>query len=620
MEILSKINSPDDIKQLNEEELPILCDEIREFLTENVSKTGGHLSSNLGVVELTVAIHRVFDTTSDRLVFDVGHQSYVHKILTGRRDKFHTLRQFGGIAGFPKPAESEHDAFIAGHASNSISVALGIARARTRQGKNYSVIALIGDGALTGGLSYEALNDAGESGEPLIVILNDNGMAIDSNVGGISRHLAQLRLKPGYLSFKKAYRRVTAKIPGGKAIYRFTHNVKTMFKQAALHCSMFEDMGFHYLGPVDGHDLSRMTELLSWARELNEPVIIHAITKKGKGYAFSEENPDEYHGVSKFDAETGVEMKKEKTFSSVFGEKLLELAQNDVRICAITAAMASGTGLIEFEKNLPDRFFDVGIAEAHGAALAAGAAKQGMLPVFAVYSTFLQRAYDMLLHDTAISDLHVVFGVDRAGLVNGDGETHHGVFDVAYLSSVPNMTVLCPASFNELQDMLEFALFKLSGPVAIRYPRGGEGEYKGGGVSASKLLREGVDITVVTHGIITNTALKAAEMLAYKGIEAEIIKLDFVNPLDMRAIKKSVRKTGRLLVLEECVSAGSAGERIAANLMQSGIALKKVILKNLGSGFVTHGSREDLLRMCEIDAESVAKAILEEFPDEQDEA
>ena len=485
------------LSRLTDQEGEALCARMRQELVENVSKTGGHLASNLGAVELTVAIHRVFDTSVDRLVFDVGHQCYPHKMLTGRREKMSTLRQYGGIAGFPKPSESVHDAFIAGHASNSVAVALGMARARTMLEEDYKVIALIGDGALTGGLSYEGLSNAGECGQQILVILNDNGMSITPNVGGIADHLAKQRLKPQYLTFKKHYRRIMNANALGRAVYRVTHRIKQALKQTLLPCSMFEDMGFHYLGPVDGHNLPLLTKILRYAKELDEPVLLHVKTVKGKGFKPAEENPDSFHGVAPFDPATG-KAKREagENFSAVFGRTLTRLAGQDRRVCAVTAAMTGGTGLERFAQAFPDRFFDVGIAEGAAVSMAAGMAKQGALPVFAVYSTFLQRSYDMLLHDVAIDNLHVVLGVDRAGLVGDDGETHHGLFDVAYLDTVPNMTVLAPASFAELEVMLNRALFHLSGPVAVRYPRGGEGAYLGsGGEEPAEILRRGSDIT-----------------------------------------------------------------------------------------------------------------------------
>ncbi|MBR7081737.1 MAG: 1-deoxy-D-xylulose-5-phosphate synthase [Oscillospiraceae bacterium] len=613
MKVLDRVNSPEDVKKLTPAELNELCADIRGFLVENVSKTGGHLAANLGIVELTVAIHSVFDTSTDRLVFDVGHQSYVHKILTGRKGRFATLRQYGGIAGFPKPSESVHDAFIAGHASNSISAALGMARARTLKGEEHSVIALIGDGALSGGLSYEAMSDAGDCGERLVIILNDNGISIGRSVGGVSRHLASFRVKPGYLGFKRWYRNITKKSRFGRKLYAFTHKIKTRLKNAILHCSIFEDMGLQYLGPVDGHDVDKLIDILSWAKEQERPTIVHVKTKKGKGYEPSERDPDAFHGVSGFDPETGEVNVGGESFSSVFGRKMVELAAKNDSVIAVTAAMTSGTGLADFAKRFPDRFIDVGIAEGHAVTMSAGAAKGGLVPVFAVYSTFLQRGYDMLIHDAAISGEHVVFAVDRAGLVGADGETHHGVFDAAYLTGIPGMSVLCPASFRELEDMLEFAVERVKGPVAVRYPRGGEGIYKDGGVKPSKLLREGSDFTIITYGVSVNTAIETAAELDKRGVSVEVLKLDFISPIDMKSVLASAEKTGRVLVLEEIMDKGCIGERIAAELAQSGTAVKSFLLKNLGDGFVAHGSTELLRKERGIDAQGVVEAVIGEL-------
>jgi len=607
--IIDSIDKPSDLKALPADKLDALCGEIREFLIKSVSKTGGHLASNLGVVELTVAVHRVFDTSADRLVFDVGHQSYVHMMLTGRKDGFEQLRRFGGLAGFPRPTESVHDAFIAGHASTSVSAALGIARARTLSRGDYSVIAVIGDGALTGGLAYEGLSDAGESGEPLIVILNDNGMSITKNVGGVARYLSRQRMKPSYETFKKRYRRLMEILPGGQAIHRFTHKIKTVIKEAILHCSMFEDMGLLYIGPIDGHNIERIVQALRWAERYNGPALVHLLTIKGRGYQQSEQSPEDYHGVRPFDRVIGVTESDEKTFSSVFGETLIELAERDPRICAITAAMKSGTGLNSFARRFPERFFDVGIAEGHAAVMAAGMASRGAIPVFAVYSTFLQRSYDMLIHDVAISGLHVVFAVDRAGLVAGDGETHQGLYDVAYLSSVPGMTIFCPASFAELSDMLRYAVDNVTGPVAVRFPRGGEGEYKDGGVDRVKCIREGRDFTLVTYGENINTAVKAAGILDKAGISVEIMKLGCIAPVDMDAIVASVVKTRRLLVLEESAGRGCKGEHIAALLSQRGVAPEKVILQNTGDVLAPCGEIDELRKLCGIDVDSVCQAI-----------
>ena len=514
--ILETIHSPADVKALDRSELPVLCGELREFLIQNVSQTGGHLASNLGAVELTVAIHRVFDTASDRLVFDVGHQCYVHKALTGRQELFSTLRQFGGLSGFPKPRESQHDAFIAGHASNSVSVALGMARARTLAHEDHSVLALIGDGALTGGLAYEGLNDAGASGEPLIVILNDNGMSINPNVGAMPTHLTHLRSKPAYYHFKKWYRSLFGRSPMKNPLYRFNHKLKSTLKQTLWPGStLFEDMGFTYLGPIDGHDLNRLCDMLQWAKELCCPVVVHVNTIKGKGYPFAEKDPGKFHGVAPFDPQTGI-LKKPggESFSSVFGNALAACAAKDGRVCAITAAMADGTGLAGFAREFPERFFDVAIAEGHGVAMSAGLAKGGMLPVFAVYSTFLQRGYDELIHDISLQQLHVVLGVDRAGLVGADGETHHGCFDALFLSEIPGFTVLCPSSFAELRSMLHRAVEEDRGPVAVRYPRGGEGAYKEDMSSqVVARLRQGEDLTLLGYGVMINHLLEAAELL-----------------------------------------------------------------------------------------------------------
>ena len=598
---------PEQLGGLSDSEAAELCRRLRVRLIDTVSRTGGHLASSLGAVELIVAIHRVFDTGRDRLVFDVGHQCYAHKILTGRNAAMETLRTFGGIAGFPKPVESPSDAFIAGHASNSVSVALGMARARTLQNENYQVLALIGDGALTGGLAYEGLSDAGDSGEPLIVILNDNGMSITRSVGGVAEHLARQRLKPQYLHFKKGYRKVMSVLPLGGHIYNVTHKVKTAIKETLLPCSLFEDMGFTYLGPVDGHDVKRLTQLLSYARELKGPVLLHVRTIKGKGYTPAERNPDLFHGVGRFCVETGEPVHPTApNFSAVFGQALCELAEKDPKICAVTAAMQGGTGLNGFAQRFPERFFDVGIAEGHAAAMAAGMAKQGMTPVFAVYSTFLQRSYDMLLHDVALQGLHVVLAVDRAGLVGEDGETHYGLFDPAFLDTIPGMTVLCPASFAELRDMLKYAVYEVKGPVAIRYPRGGEGAYQDGAPRhPAVLLREGTDLTLVGCGTLVNELLDCADRLAADGIRAEVVKLNTITPLPLELVARSVKKTGRLLVAEESAEMGGIGQRIAAGLLAVGVPVQGLALASTGRGFVTHGTIPQLRRLCGLDGESL---------------
>jgi 1-deoxy-D-xylulose-5-phosphate synthase len=614
LSILDKINSPRELADLSLPEAHALCGELREFLLKSVSETGGHLASNLGIAELTVALHREFDLSRDKLVFDVGHQCYVHKILTGRRERFCSLRKLGGLSGFPKPTESEYDAFIAGHASNSVSVALGLARARTMRGESHSVLALIGDGALTGGLAYEALCDAGCAGEPMIVVLNDNGMSITKNVGGMARYLSRLRLKPSYLNFKSAYKRILERIPGGRALYRITHAIKTALKHAILHCSMFEEMGFSYIGPVDGHDIGELCLALRRAKAQNAPVLIHTVTQKGRGYAPSEATPDVYHGVSVFDIDTGVCGTATETFSSVFGKTLTELAERDGRVVAITAAMMSGTGLADFAERFPERLFDVGIAEGHAAAMAAGLAAGGALPVFAVYSTFLQRSYDMLLHDIALSGARAVFAVDRAGIVPGDGETHQGIYDAAFLATVPGMKIYAPSSLAELRAMLTRAIQCDTGPVAVRYPKGAEGAYKGGGETADRAalcLREGADVTIVTYGIMINVALRAAEMLSDRGVSAEIIKLGVLAPLDTDDIERSAAKTGAIVILEDSAEAGAVGERVLARMARRGSVPGYAEILSVGEASLPGGGVNELRRLRGIDAEGVCRAVLE---------
>lgn len=608
MSILERINSSNDIKKLPEEELEPLCQELRDYMISSISRTGGHLASNLGAVELTVALHRVYDTSRDRVVFDVGHQSYVHKIITGRRDSFCTLRQHGGLSGFPKPYESEDDAFIAGHASNSVSVALGMARARTLSHADYDVAAIIGDGALSGGLAYEGLANAAASGEPLVVILNDNNMSINENVGGTAHLLESLRVRPGYISFKRWYRDVFTKLPG---LYKFNHAIKEWLKKRLLPGNVFSGMGMYYLGPVDGHDIGKLETVIRWARELRKPVLVHVVTKKGKGYKYAEEHPEKFHGVGRFDIETGELHDSGDCFSAKMGESLSRLADNDGRIIGITAAMSSGTGMDVFSTAHPDRFFDVGIAEGHAVSMAGGMAKQGMVPVFAVYSSFLQRGYDMLIHDVALQNLHVVFCVDRAGLVGSDGETHHGVFDVSYLSSVPDMTVLCPASYAELETMLRAAIYDINGSVAIRYPRGGEGKYTACNTAPETLLREGRDVTLVCYGIMTNEVLDAAERLAAEGISAEVIKLSMIKPPDFDLVMRSLRKTGKLLISEDVCEAGCVGSRILEEAAINETHVRAAKLLNLGEGIVPHGTVAELLHDFGLDADGIVSAAME---------
>ena len=615
MDILERINGHEDLLKLNDEQRKQLCAEIREFLISSVSKTGGHLAGTLGAVELSVAIETVFNTMEDRLVFDVGHQSYVHKLLTGRRADFAHLRQYGGIAGFPKPSESDSDAFVAGHASSSVSIALGMARARTLQNQNYHVVALIGDGACTGGMAYEGLNDAAVSGEPMVIILNDNEMSIGKNVGGVSRHLSRLRSSEDYLDAKRVYRQIVKKLPGGNGLYRLSSQLKNRLKRFLLHTTIFENMGFTYLGPADGHDLPGLINLLTAARDLKEPVLVHVVTKKGAGYKFAEEDPAKFHGIGKFDPETGKKLApKVKTFSDSFGEAMVSLAEKNEKVCAITAAMPGGTGLLEFQKRFPKRTFDVGIAEEHAVSMAGGLAKQGMVPVVALYSTFLQRGYDQILQDIALLQLQVVFAIDRAGLVGDDGPTHHGVFDVGFLRQVPGMLVLTPVSMKEQQEMLRWAVEVYNGPVAIRYPRGTEGiERDSAWIGLEKTCvchRKGKDVTLVTYGRLLDNAVEAAEILAQQGVEATVLRLLSVSHLNIREILADMSENPNIVVIEEVCRGSGIREALAWELHKhepeccvDGI--------DLGGDFVTHGSQQKLYETCGLDSRSIAAYIKE---------
>lgn len=608
MSILENINSSYDIKKLSRAELSELCEEIRKFEIESISRTGGHLASNLGTVELTLALHRVYDSAKDRIVFDVGHQCYTHKIITGRRDSFYTLRQHAGLAGFPKPSESNDDAFIAGHASNSVSVALGMAKARTLQKEDYDVVAMIGDGALTGGLAYEGLINAAASNEPMLVILNDNNMSISENVGGMAHLLPGLRIRPSYINFKKWFRSVTERVP---ALYYAVHHIKEWLKDKILPGNIFSEMGFYYLGPVDGHNIDKLEEAIRLAQDIKKPVLLHVLTTKGKGFASAEAHPDKYHGVGPFDPVTGELAPAAPGFSDKVGEYLCQFAEQDERITVCTAAMSGGTGTECFAAKYPERFFDIGIAEGHAVSMAGGMAKQGLIPVFAVYSSFLQRSFDMLIHDISLLGLHAVFCVDRAGLVGNDGETHHGVFDVAYLSMVPGMSILCPASFLELHDMLGYALLNLSGPVAVRYPRGAEGRYVGSCLEPETIVKEGSDITIVCYGTMINEVLDAADVLQQQGISAEIIKLGIISPNSYRLSLQSIEKTRKLIAVEEVCNSGCVGTSILSLAASGGINLDSAKLINLGNGIVSHGTVKELRHDAGIDAQAIIASGLE---------
>ena len=618
MRILPNINGHEDLARLNDQQRADLCDEIRSFLISNVSRTGGHLASNLGAVELSVAIETVFNTMEDRLVFDVGHQSYVHKLLTGRQADFEHLRQFGGISGFPKPSETAADSFVAGHASSSVSIALGMARARTLQKQDYHVIALIGDGAATGGMAYEGLNDAAVSKEPMIIILNDNEMSIDRNVGGMARHLSRLRSTDEYLRFKLRYRSFLKKLPGGKAFYHFTSRVKNRIKRFILPSTIFENMGLTYLGPVDGHDLPDLIDLLRAARDLNSPVLIHVLTKKGCGYEPAELNPAKFHGIGKFDPVTGDSISgKTPTYSDIFGKTLVELAAENPKICAITAAMPGGTGLLKFREKYPDRLFDVGIAEEHAVSMAGGLAKQGMVPVVALYSTFLQRAYDQIMQDTALLGLHVVFAIDRAGLVGEDGPTHHGVFDVGFLRQIPGMTVLCPANFAELQSMLRWAVNDCTGPVAVRYPRGNTeipADAFTGDPSAIQTDGNSKDATLISYGSISSEMLAAARLLQERGIGCRTIRLLSVSHFSREELVRSV-ESAHVFVIEEVCSGSGISSEISRFLGQAGVNAR-VHAVDLGSRFVPHGDIKSLYRMTGLDHVSIAEYVQEVLQNE----
>ena len=608
--LLKNIKCHQDLVKLTADERVLLCQQIREFLVTSVSKTGGHMSSNLGVVELTVAIETVFDTSRDRLVFDVGHQSYIHKILTGRQEEFYTLRQFGGIAGFPKPSESDTDAFVAGHASTSVSIAMGMARARTLKGEDYNVVALLGDGAATGGVAFEGLNDAAVSNEPIVIVLNDNTLSIDHNVGGMASHLRQLRTKERYLGAKQHTKDFLAKFPGGNHVSCFIGSVKDKLRRALIPETIFESMGFTYLGPVDGHDTEKLIHLLKTAKEMNRPVVLHTVTQKGKGYAPAEEHPKLFHGIGKFDPVTGDTAPKTLgSFSETFGETLVNLASENKDICAITAAMPGGTGLLELKKQYPKRLFDVGIAEEHAVSMAGGLAKQGMIPVVALYSTFLQRAYDMILQDVCMLNLHVVFGVDRAGLVGEDGETHHGIYDVGFLRHAPGMTVLAPASCKELEDMLTWAIVEQSGPVAIRYPRGGDRGYSDSAWNTDHTVachRKGNDITLITYGVLLDNVMQAADLLAQYGIEATVLRLTKLTDLPIEDILQSISKNKQIVVLEEVAGPCGIYSELACKL--SGYNVSGI---SLGEQYVTHGSVEVLYDHYGLSPEAIKKYVLE---------
>ena len=610
--MLENINEPKDIKKLTQNEKEKLAEEIREYIIKIVAENGGHLASNLGVVELTIALHSVFDVPNDKIVWDVGHQSYVHKIITGRREQLKDIRKFNAIAGFPKTNESLADCFNTGHSSTSISAVLGMARARDLQGKENSVIAVIGDGALTGGMALEALNDAGYSKCKMTVILNDNEMSISPNVGGLNKFLGKLRTKKLYTRTNNLLKKQISSIPlVGKPTVTAVQRIKRSIKQLVIHKMFFEDIGFTYLGPVDGHNIEKLESILELSKQVNGPVLIHVLTKKGKGYKFAEENPDRFHATSTFDIETGEPKKtKGKDYSKVFGEKLIELAKENDKIVAVTASMKNGTGLAKFAKEFPYRIFDVGIAEQHAITMSAGMAKEGMIPVVPIYASFYQRAYDQVIHDVAMQDLPVIMCVDRAGVVGADGETHQGTLDMAFFRLIPNLTIMAPKDFKELEDMLEFAV-KLKKPVVIRYPRGGEDkEIKFEKHDVIKLgkaeilqqienpqLREGNHqaVTIVAIGkMVARAEKKALQIKQEHGIDAEIINARFLKPLDTSTILQSIKKTKSVITIEDGTEINGLATAIKELIVDNNLQNIKFKSYAYPDEFIQHGTVEEL--------------------------
>ncbi|MBZ4656353.1 MAG: deoxyxylulose-5-phosphate synthase [Thermoanaerobacter sp.] len=616
--MLEQIDSPYDLKKLDKKDFPLICEEIRQFLIEKVSKTGGHLASNLGIVELTIALHYVFNSPVDKIIWDVGHQCYVHKMLTGRKDQFDTLRKFNGLSGYTKRTESVHDIFGAGHSSTSISAALGIAKARDLKGEKYSVVAVIGDGALTGGMAFEALNNAGRSKTDLIVVLNHNEMSISENVGSLSLYLSKLRTDPTYNKLKQEVDNLLNIVPPiGKSLHKYIERIKDSVKQLVVSGMFFEEMGFTYLGPIDGHDVDSLIEVLERAKKIKGPILVHVITKKGKGYKFAEKFPDKFHSAAPFDIQTGKFVNEgQATYSDVFGKTLTEMALKDDKIVAITAAMPEGTGLIHFAKLIPERFFDVGIAEQHATTFAAGMAVQGYKPYFAVYSTFLQRAYDQLIHDVCIQKLPVVFAIDRAGIVGEDGETHQGVFDLSYLRPIPNITIMSPKDANELVEMVKLSR-NLEFPVAIRYPRGKAGEFDitrecSIEFGKAELVTEGKEIAIFALGRMVGKVLEAKEILKVSDLQPFIVNLRFVKPLDEELILDISNKVKFIVTVEDNVIAGGVGSAILELLNSNGI-YKPVLRLGFPDKFIEHGDVENLFKKYNLDAESIANTILQKY-------
>ncbi len=621
MKLLDKINSPKDLKKMSSGSLTSLCGEIRQFLVESVSKTGGHLASNLGVVELTVALHYCFNSPKDKIIWDVGHQAYVHKILTGRKNEFHKLRQLDGLSGFPKAKESPHDAFDTGHSSTSISAGLGYVATRDLSGKKNKVISVIGDGSMTGGLALEALNNAGRLNTDFLIVLNDNQMSISENVGGLSKYLTEIRTAPAYLGAKEDVSEFLKKVPVvGEKIGKVIERAKDGIKYLLLPGTWFEEIGLKYVGPVDGHNVQEMIDVLNKVKNMSGPVLLHVYTVKGKGYSAAELQPSKFHGVDSFDIETGKphQIKIWDTYSDVFGKALTKIAETNDKVLAITAAMPLGTGLAPFEAAYPNRIFDVGIAEGHAVTFAAGMAKNGYIPVFAVYSTFLQRAYDQIMHDVCIQNLHVVFAIDRAGIVGADGETHQGLFDVSFLSHMPNMTFIAPVNKQELIGSLEFAV-NHNGPIAIRYPRGAasrvlKDECLPFELGKSQTIHEGTKIAIVALGNMMDTAFEVYTMLCEHGFTPTLINPRFVKPIDLDMVH-SLEDFEYVAVLEDNILEGGFGSKILENSNDA----RNIHRFAFPDGFVEQGERNEILEKYELDTNSIFKKIMLSFSSNESE-
>ncbi len=611
---LNEVNSPDDIKKLSMVEMEELAEEIREFLIKSISQTGGHLASNLGTVELTLALHKVFNSPKDKFIWDVGHQSYVHKIITGRKDEFATLRQLNGLSGFPKENESEHDIFDTGHSSTSISVGLGIACARDIKRENFDIVSIIGDGSITGGMALEAINHLGYLNKKMIIILNDNEMSIDKNVGAMSRYLSSLIRNAKANQVKDSIEKIMTLTKAGNFIYKTADKVKDgiISKFTPQNCELFESFGIKYYGPIDGHNLKELIDILNKAKKKKGPVLIHVITEKGKGYKFAENEPDRYHGVSKFNIEEGIKSSKGESISSFVGKKLVNMADNDESIVAITAAMPSGTGLNQFAVSYPYRYYDVGIAEQHATTFAAGLAKEGMKPYFAVYSSFLQRGFDQVIHDVSITKKNVTFLIDRAGIVGNDGETHHGVFDLSYFNIIPNITVMAPKDADELSLMMDLSS-EINGPVAIRYPRGNtyylnKGSYQPIKVGTYEVLEEGEDILVLAIGDMVKKALEAKEILSKENINPTIVNARFLKPMDETLLHEMLKKHDKIVTIEDNVVSGGFGSRINKFILDNNYNVK---IENIGipDKYVEHGDVEKLFETIGMSSEQIATRI-----------